>query len=47
MLGWIQAWRGLGFGIFNRRTIYFFDKDMLEDESAIVPDGVVFGVLAE
>jgi hypothetical protein len=47
MLGWIKAWFRLRFGIFYRWTIDFFGKDVLKDESAVVPDGIVFGVLAE
>lgn len=47
VLGWRQAWRWLRLSIFSWRRVDLFGKDMLEDESAVVPDGVVFGVLAE
>lgn len=47
MLGWIQAGCRLGFDIFSRRRVDFFGKDMLKDESTVVPDGVVLGVLGE
>lgn len=47
MLGWIQAGCRLGFGIFNWRRVDLFGKDVLKDESTVVPDGVVFGILGE
>jgi len=47
MLGWIQTGCRLRLGIFGRWRVDFFGKDMLKDESAVVPDGIVFGVLGE
>lgn len=47
MLGQIQTGSRFGLGIFGWRRVDLFGKDMLEDESAVVPDGIVFGILCE
>lgn len=47
MLGRSQTWRRFRLGVFRWRRVYLFGKDMLKDEAAVVPDGVIFGVLGE